>query len=69
MGATHDGVMPQFDFKISWYLSDHTEPGHAATLVVPGSHPWTPQQRATWQQWLDPSDVRLLPHPPQFCAS
>ena len=22
------------DFKASWYLSDHLEPGHAATLVV-----------------------------------
>jgi hypothetical protein len=52
-GATHDGVMPLFDFKVSWYLSDHTEPGHASTLLVPGSHRWTPQQRATWQQWLD----------------
>lgn len=57
MGVTHDGVMPLFDFKISFYLSDHTEPGHAATLVIPGSHLWTPQQRATWQQWVDPSDV------------
>ena len=57
MGATHDGVMPQFDFKISFYLSDHTEPGHAATLVIPGSHLWTPEQRATWQQWVEPEDV------------
>ena len=38
MGVTHDGVMPQFDFKISYYLSDHLEPGHASTLVIPGSH-------------------------------
>eukprot|EP01052_Picozoa_sp_SAG31_P010049 SAG31_NODE_539_length_14296_cov_14.408819_10_plen_248_part_00 len=82
MGVTHDGIMPLFDFKISFYLSDHTEPGHAATLVgqcqlvphpsewilltlrartcfstVPGSHLWTPQQRATWQTWIKPEHI------------
>ena len=57
MGVTHDGVMPQFDFKISYYLSDHIEPGHASTLVIPGSHLWTPEQRATWQQWVDRKEV------------
>ena len=35
-GLTADGVMPLVDIKVSWYLSDHTEPGHGCTLVVPG---------------------------------
>ena len=30
-GTTHDGLLPMLDFKASWYLSDHTEEGHAAT--------------------------------------
>ena len=34
--------MPLFDVKVSFYLSDHTEPGHASTLVIPGSHRVTP---------------------------
>ena len=33
-GTTYDGLQPMLDFKASWYLSDHLEPGHAATLVV-----------------------------------
>jgi hypothetical protein len=57
MGVTVDGVMPIFDFKASWYLSDHTEPGHAATLLVPGSHRWSTTQRASWQAWLHPEAV------------
>ena len=35
-GLTHDGVMPTVDLKVSWYLSDHDEPGHGCTIVVPG---------------------------------
>ena len=30
-GTTHDNVLPMLDFKVSWYLSDHTAPGHACT--------------------------------------
>ena len=56
-GTTYDGLQPMLDFKASWYLSDHLEPGHAATLVVPGSHLWTVEQRDTWEQWLRPEDV------------
>ena len=56
-GVTQDGLLPLVDFKVSYYLSDHTEPGHACTMLVPGSHRWTPQQRSTWEDWLDPADV------------
>jgi ectoine hydroxylase-related dioxygenase (phytanoyl-CoA dioxygenase family) len=35
--------------KVSWYLSAHDAPGHGCTLVVPGSHRWTPAQRADWE--------------------
>ena len=49
-GLSHDGVMPLVDLKVSWYLSDHTEEGHGCTLVVPGSHLWTPLERATWER-------------------
>ena len=31
---------------------------------MPGSHRWTPQQRATWEEFIQPSDVvplRVLP--------
>ena len=35
-GLTHDGIMPTVDLKVSWYLSDHDEPGHGCTIVVPG---------------------------------
>jgi hypothetical protein len=59
-GVTHDGVMPLVDLKVSYYLSDHTEPGHACTLVVPGSHKWTPDQRSTWESWVKPEDVVAL---------
>jgi hypothetical protein len=56
-GTTYDGLQPMLDFKASWFLSDHLEPGHACTLVVPGSHLWTVEQRDTWEQWLKPEDV------------
>lgn len=56
-GVTQDGVLPLVDFKVSYYLSDHTEPGHACTMLVPGSHRWTPEQRSTWEDWLSPEDV------------
>ena len=46
--------------KVSYYLSDHTEPGHACTLVVPGSHTWTPEQRSTWESIVKPEDVVAL---------
>ena len=49
--------MPLLDLKASWFLSDHTEPGHSTTLLVPGSFNWDPEQRATWQSWLDPSEI------------
>ena len=29
------------EFKVSWYISDHTVAGHGMTLIVPGSHLWT----------------------------
>jgi hypothetical protein len=45
------------EFKVSWYISDHSVAGHGMTLIVPGSHLWTVEQRATWQQWLKPEDV------------
>ena len=38
-------------------LSDATEPGHACTLLVPGSHRWTPEQRASWEERTSPADV------------
>jgi hypothetical protein len=56
-GLTVDGVMPLVDLKVSYYLSDHTEPGHACTLLVPGSHTWSPEQRSTWESFLRPEDV------------
>ncbi|MAE59953.1 MAG: hypothetical protein CMJ49_01200 [Planctomycetaceae bacterium] len=56
-GSTVDGTMPIIDFKVGWYISDHSEPGHSTTLVVPGSYKWTPRQRATWEQWIDPDDI------------
>ena len=56
-GITSDGVLPLIDLKFSYYLSDHAEPGHACTLLVPGSHRWTPEQRSTWEAWLRPDDV------------
>lgn len=59
-GVTVDGVMPLVDLKVSYYLSDHTEPGHACTLIVPGSHTWTAQQRSTWENFVRPEDVVAL---------
>jgi ectoine hydroxylase-related dioxygenase (phytanoyl-CoA dioxygenase family) len=56
-GVTHDGTVPLMELKISYYLSDATEDGHASTLLIPGSHRWTPEQRATWQDWITPNDV------------
>ena len=56
-GCTIDGTMPLLDFKVGWYISDHTEPGHSTILIVPGSYKWGPKQRATWEEWLDPDEV------------
>ena len=52
--------MPLVDLKVSYYLSDHTEPGHACTLLVPGSHLWSPEERSTWEARLRPEDVVAL---------
>ena len=54
------GSMPLLDLKASWFISDHMDPAHGTTLLVPGSFRWTAQQRATWQQVPLPS---LLPSP------
>jgi len=56
-GITQDGVLPLIELKVSLYLSDHTEDGHACTLIRPGSHRWTPNQRSTWEETLKPMDV------------
>ena len=56
-GTTIDGCMPLLDFKVGWYVSDHTEPGHSTILMVPGSYRWTREQRATWESWLDPEEI------------
>ena len=56
-GSTVDGTLPLLDFKVGWYISDHTEPGHSTILVVPGSYRWSRQQRATWEEWLDPAEI------------
>jgi len=56
-GTTIDGRMPLLDFKVGWYISDHTEPDHSTILLVPGSYRWTREQRATWESWLDPEDI------------
>lgn len=56
-GVTHDGTVPLMELKISYYLSDATEEGHACTMLIPGSHRWTPMQRATWEDWIEPEDV------------
>ena len=52
-----DGTLPLLDFKVGWYISDHTEPGHSTILVVPGSYKWSREQRATFEEWLDPADI------------
>ena len=62
-GITGDGVLPLIDLKFSYYLSDHTEPGHACTLLVRGSHKWTPGQRSTWESWLRPCLLYTSPSP------
>lgn len=56
-GVTHDGTVPLMELKISYYLSDATEEDHACTMLIPGSHRWTPMQRATWEEWIAPEDV------------
>ena len=56
-GTTVDGVMPLLDFKVGWYISDHTAPGHSTILMVPGSYKWNRTQRATWEDWLDPDEI------------
>ena len=56
-GLTQDGTMPLVELKVSYYLSDHAEAGHACTLVVPGSHRWSAEQRASWERTLRPADV------------
>ena len=56
-GTTVDGVMPLLDFKVGWYLSDHTAEGHSTILLVPGSFRWNREQRATWESWLDPKEI------------
>ena len=56
-GTTLDGRMPLLDFKVGWYISDHTEAGHSTILLVPGSFKWDKMQRATWERWLDPKDI------------
>ena len=56
-GTTVDGCMPLLDFKVGWYISDHTEEGHSTILLVPGSFRWNQEQRSTWESWLDPKEV------------
>jgi ectoine hydroxylase-related dioxygenase (phytanoyl-CoA dioxygenase family) len=56
-GATVDGTLPLLDLKATWYISDHSHPEHSTTLLVKGSYKWTERQRATWQEWLDPSEI------------
>ena len=56
-GLTQDGTMPLVELKVSYYLSDHAEAGHACTLVVPGSHRWSAEQRASWERTLRPALV------------
>ncbi len=56
-GTTVDGRMPLIDFKVGWYVTDHTEPGHATILLVPGSYKWTREQRANWESWLNPKEI------------
>ena len=56
-GTTLDGRMPLLDFKVGWYISDHTESGHSTIMLVPGSFKWDKIQRDTWETWLDPKDI------------
>ena len=62
-GVTLDGTMPLLDLKASWFLSDHTGPEHGTTLMVAGSFRWDAEQRATWQQWLDPAAITAVRAP------
>ncbi len=59
-GTTLDGRMPLLDFKVGWYVSDHSEPGHSTILFVPGSFKWTQEQRTNWQSRLKPKDIYEL---------
>ncbi len=59
-GTTLDGRMPLLDFKVGWYVSDHSEPGHSTILFVPGSFKWTQEQRINWQSRLKPKDIYEL---------
>ena len=56
-GMTIDGRLPLIDFKVGWYISDHRDPLHATILLVPGSHKWSPEKRASWEDWLDPKEI------------
>jgi ectoine hydroxylase-related dioxygenase (phytanoyl-CoA dioxygenase family) len=56
-GVTHDGRVPLMELKVSYFLSDASADGHAATCLVPGSHLWTPRQRVTW----DAATVPVVP--------
>lgn len=56
-GTTVDGTMPLIDFKVGWYISDHTEEGHGRILIVPGSYRWNREQRQSWEQWIDPDEI------------
>jgi hypothetical protein len=56
-GLTHDGRVPLMELKVSYYLSNADEEGHACTCLVPGSHLWTPHQRATW----NPDETAVVP--------
>ena len=59
-GTTLDGRMPLLDFKVGWYISDHSEPGHSTILFVPGSFKWTREERTNWQSRLKPEDIYEL---------
>ncbi len=63
-GTTVEGTMPLLDFKVGWYISDHTEAGHSTILLVPGSFRWNREQRATWQNRFDPGNIFELRVPP-----
>ena len=64
LGTTLDGRMPLLDLKASWLISDHSDPLSSTTLLVPGSFKWDAEQRATWQQWLDPAAIVEIRPPP-----
>ena len=62
-GTTVDGTMPLLDFKVGWYISDHSEPGHSTILLVPGSFRWNREQRAAWESRVDSADIFELRAP------